>query len=331
MKIKLIHIFLFIIILFLIFILIYFLTFYNNKFKNNSIINNTVENSISTNTRIDNTPQKIKIMNSDVRDDSPFICFVSDKFQIQEFENYFNNLLLDDVKSTNEFNPIYDITFYGNTNIIISLSKDKILQVTNESKNIMEYYAISNHTFNEILDLVNVKYYLHESKLELPASSTCTKAQNTILYGMSDSDIDNLREEIHNIHSSLEFHLADKVQTIKNANSFYWSSEVKDQIVIQPNGVAVQSYGFWNYRDSLKDISNLSLNDSTQKIVNDIIYKLEQGIDNHDISECFEAHKILHDLDYWIINYPINSFNIAPVDWGGIHCYYGSIENYKLD
>ena len=90
------------------------------------------------------------------------------------------------------------------------------------------------------------------------------------------------------------------------------------------------SAGFWEYRDQLKELNELTLNNKLHAILDSALNKIQNGIDNHDLSECFEAHKIVHDLDYWIVNYPIGSFYAAPVDWGGLDCYYGLIANYNL-
>lgn len=80
----------------------------------------------------------------------------------------------------------------------------------------------------------------------------------------------------------------------------------------------------------MQELLKLDLNDTTRNMIKDLIYKLQSGMNNHDLSECFEAHKIVHDLDYWIVNYPVGSFYAAPVDWGDIDCYYGLIEFYNL-
>ena len=80
----------------------------------------------------------------------------------------------------------------------------------------------------------------------------------------------------------------------------------------------------------MQELLKLDLNDTTRNMIKDLIYKLQSGMNNHDLSECFEVHKILHDLDYWISSYPISSFTVAPAGWGGIDCYYGLIEFYNL-
>lgn len=154
--------------------------------------------------------------------------------------------------------------------------------------------------------------------------------QKLILSGLSDVEITTLKTEIHNIHSLLGFYLVDRVNILKDANSIYWEPATIDEIFTQPNGVKFQSYGFWQFRDSLQELLKLDLNDTTRNMIKDLIYKLQSGMNNHDLSECFEVHKILHDLDYWIISYPISSFTVAPADWGGIDCYYGLIEFYNL-
>lgn len=330
MKVKSSYIFLYMILSFIfIYGLIYFLFLSKDKLEMSN--NNVSENLILIDTKVYNNPTKVKISKLNEENEKPFICFISDECKIKEFTTFFDNILFEDLTLNNEFNSICDITFYGDTSIIISLSKDKIIRITKESKGTTEYLKVSNNTYNEIINLVDVKYYLHISNLSEPTSLVCNNARTTVLSGMPKSDISLLRETIHNIHSSLEYHLVERVSILKNVNSIYWEPETENKVFIQPNGVKVQSNGLWKYRDSIQKINNLPINDSLRTIINDIIYKLEQGMNNHDISECFEVHKILHDLDYWIINYPISSLKIAPVDWEGLDCYYGSIENYGLN
>lgn len=326
-KSKYIYIILFI---FLTCIISYVLFYHKSNLKIDNNVNNTYENSVSIDTRINNNPTKIKIGKLNEKDETPFVCFVSDEYNITKLENFLNSIGTEELNFNDEFNPIYDITFYGDFNIIISLSSDKIIQIEKENKNTKRYYKVSDTTFNNIIDLLNIKYYLHQSNLPEPMPSICKNANKIILSGMSNTDIDILKRTIHNVHSSLEYHLVERVQIIKNANSIYWEPEIKNEIFTQPNGEKVQSSGLWEYRDSLQNIKELEINDDLKTIIEDVLFRLEQGMNNHDISECFEVHKILHDLDYWIINYPISSFKIAPADWSGINCYYRSIEKYSL-
>ena len=52
---------------------------------------------------------------------------------------------------------------------------------------------------------------------------------------------------------------------------------------------------------------------------------LKEGMDEHDIEKCFEAHKTIHDYDYWVFNMQPSNFKIEPIDWGGIEVYFGKV------
>ena len=49
---------------------------------------------------------------------------------------------------------------------------------------------------------------------------------------------------------------------------------------------------------------------------------LKEGMDEHNLKKCFEAHKAIHDYDYFVINTPVHLEN-PPADWGGITTYFG--------
>lgn len=55
---------------------------------------------------------------------------------------------------------------------------------------------------------------------------------------------------------------------------------------------------------------------------------LEEGMRERNLEKCFEAHKIIHDYDYWCINTPV-SLNYAPVDWSGVTTYFGKVSILK--
>lgn len=76
-----------------------------------------------------------------------------------------------------------------------------------------------------------------------------------------------------------------------------------------------------NELEKIKDISNDS---KTKNDLNNAYNLLKYGIDNHNLDNCFESHKIIHDYDYWDINYPV-ILKIEPVDWGGVNTYFGNI------
>lgn len=329
---KKIYIYIFIVILFLLLGLLIgqFVVFHISKSQLSNMVSNnfTTKDIIEMNKYVPNNITKIKISKYDNSNETPFVCYVSDKGQIQNFINTFKNMELNSYDITDNISPLYIIDFLGDNTTTVVISSDKIGQLSTSDTS--KFFKLSNEDFTSIEKLTDVKYYLHDSNLEKPSEDTCYNMQKLILSGLSDVEITTLKTEIHNIHSLLEFYLVDRVNILKDANSIYWEPATIDEIFTQPNGVKFQSYGFWQFRDSLQELLKLDLNDTTRNMIKDLIYKLQSGMNNHDLSECFEVHKILHDLDYWIISYPISSFTVAPADWGGLDCYYGLIENYNL-
>lgn len=299
-----------------------------NQPSNTTSNNFTTENILEMNKYITNSVTKIIISKYDNSNEVPFVCYVSDEKQIQNFIDAFNNINFDMQNITDTILPLYTIDFIGNGTTTAIISSEKVGQLSTSDTS--KFFKLSNEDFTSIEKLIDVKYYLHSSNLEKPSEDACNNMQKLVLSGLSDLEITTFRTEIHNIHSSLEFYLVDHINILKDANSIYWEPATIDEIFTQPNGVKFQSSGFWQYRNSLQELLKLNLNDTTRDIINDIVSKLQFGMDNHDLSECFEAHKLLHDFDYWVVGYPIGSFIAAPADWGGLDCYYGLIENYNL-
>ena len=256
------------------------------------------------------------------------IYYLTDKAQIQSFIDIYNSIELQEANNSNPTELLYEINFLGDTNSIFKVYSNQLISVL--YNDIENFFNITEDSLNKITESTNIKYYLHDSTLEKPSSTDCYNAQSIVLSGLSESEISSLRTTLHNLHSSLEFYLVDRVSILKDANNIYWEPATVNEIFTQPDGTQFQSNGLWEYRDELKNILNLNINEKTKIIINDALKHLQNSIDNYDLSESFEAHKIIHDLDYWCIDYPIGDFKIEPTDWSGTDCYLGLIENYNL-
>lgn len=256
------------------------------------------------------------------------IYYLTDTTQIHSFIDVYNSINLQNSDNSNVSELLYEIDFNGDTSSNFKIYSNKLISVN--YNNIENTFNLSNETFDKIAKSTNVKYYLHDSTLDIPSSTSCYNVQSMILSNLSQSEISSLRNDIRNIHFSLEFFLVDYINVLKDSNASFWEPATINETYIDANGTKVQSFGFWEDRDDLKHVLNPNINDRAKEIINDIILHLQYGMDNHDLSECFEAHKILHDFDYWCINYPAGNFSSKPIDWGGIHCYFGLLENYNL-
>ena len=297
--------------------------------QNSNTLNETGANlsTVEISTYIPTNTTKIKISKFENSNNTPFICYISDETQIQSFIKSFSSTSLNDTAIATNITPLYSIDFIGDSSLSVTIYAEKLLQF---STNNTYYFELSDDDFSNIVNLTDVKYYLHNSTLEKPSSSLRTNAKNILMEGLSDIEQSTLKTKVGNTHLGIEHDLVDHINILKDANNIYWEPHTKNIIFTQPNGVRFQSSGFWLDRDELVKLLDLNLNTSIRTIINDIIDKLQTGMDNHDLSLCFEAHKLLHDLDYWIINHPISSLPVAPSDWGGLDCYYGLIEKYNI-
>ena len=125
----------------------------------------------------------------------------------------------------------------------------------------------------------------------------------------------------------LEYMLIDAVQLIKEPDSPYWKQFNIDEVFKDPySGVLIETRGFFDTVNDLKKIESIIKNPETKNKFKDMYTSLQTSMNNHDIEGCFKVHEIIHDYDYWIINYPAYFDTFSPADWGGTDTYFGNIE-----
>lgn len=58
---------------------------------------------------------------------------------------------------------------------------------------------------------------------------------------------------------------------------------------------------------------------------------IDEAVKNHDIKCLWYAHQVLCDLDYWVLNYPIQypKGTAAPPDWKGVEAYFGTTSVFR--
>jgi hypothetical protein len=58
---------------------------------------------------------------------------------------------------------------------------------------------------------------------------------------------------------------------------------------------------------------------------------VRSAVKNHDVDKLNELHKMLHDCDYWVVNYPVYFEKFAPIDWGGTDVYFNCLQCIHTD
>lgn len=167
------------------------------------------------------------------------------------------------------------------------------------------------------------KYYLHDSNLELPRQEKCYEAQEKVLNGLQENEKENIQKRIRNIHHVLERELIDAVRLIKDSNSPYWEDFTNYGVFTDPfTGTKVDNGGRYIYiLDEFEKIKDIPQNEQARSDLQKAYDILKEGMDEHNLRKCFEAHKIIHDYDYWIINTPVH-VETEPIDWGGVNTYF---------
>lgn len=109
-------------------------------------------------------------------------------------------------------------------------------------------------------------------------------------------------------------------------NVIYYDSKSFEGV---KNRVARSDYTGVECIQNLEEVK-LIINDNFFNLdIDKAITIMKEAMDKHDIQKLYEFHQIVHDLDYWLINYPIETFKLPPADWHGIYVYFGVLESYK--
>ena len=280
-------------------------------------------------------PKNIKeiILTNNMSDSTnPTIYKINEKNKMEEFINLFFDTIWEEKDKTqiSNFDGAYwEIKLIGDFECIFKMQGVGGINsgagiVCIQTKDIKKTYHISEKIYQEILTFTEQKYYLHKSDLELPTQEKCYKAQEKALSGLSEEKKQDIQKNIRDIHSRLENELLDAVRLVNDKNSPYWEDFTRSGGVTDPfTGTKVDNGGRFLYvLEKLEKIKNEIKDKETKKDLQNTYDTLKEGMNEHNLEKCFEAHEILHDYDYWIINTPVH-LELSPADWGGVHTFFG--------
>ena len=178
---------------------------------------------------------------------------------------------------------------------------------------------------------------LHGSNRGLPEESVIMEIQREKTKDLDPVEVVIVQEIIHNMHMTFERELLTGnsssreygwIERLSDPDSLFWESLERTGLFRYPGDTA----SFLNTADGNSYIQRLEAAKKTfpseDSVYEDIavIQKLiRHAVDNHDILGLWYAHQILHDLDYWMFNYPIYfPLNAAaPPSWRGVETYFG--------
>lgn len=201
-----------------------------------------------------------------------------------------------------------------------------IVEIISNGKS--EIYNISEETYYDILAFTTQKYYLHKSDLDLPEESQCLKWQSKVLNGFTEEEKQIFCQNFKYLHLQIENFLLGRVSSLKEPDSVYWEIYEldRDEVFTDPftgtQGIDNSYHIMLDYFEAL--IATVK-DEKTKTTIITLKSDYINAFKNHDIGSIFTVHEVIHDYDYYAVNYPI-SFSIAPPDWGGIDDYFGHLE-----
>ena len=203
--------------------------------------------------------------------------------------------------------------------IQVSEGKDKeqnyLLENSVENTNIVED---GNETEKE--------YYLHDSNLELPSDEECNEMHEKVTEGLTDKELLTVSKKIREIHMTMEFLLIDAVKNLKDPNSKYWILYIDNTPIIEDSGdglIFSDEHCFKYVLDNIKNIEKILKDKDAKQILSNLYIRFNKALTEHNIAECFEVHKTIHDIDFFMINHPVHFDQAPPADWEGIYTYFG--------
>ena len=188
-----------------------------------------------------------------------------------------------------------------------------------------QLYTVDQSLIYKCLNYTNDKILLYESEISEPSKEKCLNAQTLVLEKMSKEATINFQNRVRNLHSYLENMLKNQTD-ISDPTSPYWDLYITDNSVVEDiiskekiatSDVLSQKINEFN------DLANLSNNDILKKDFKNAANYIEQAKKEHSRLYIYYAYQIIHDYDFFIINYPPYQNFEGGQNYSGIHTYFG--------
>lgn len=168
-------------------------------------------------------------------------------------------------------------------------------------------------------------FILHKSNLKAPQNELCYKAQELALSDLDENTQKNLKENFRALNWKLEYFLLGEFHSgnLKDSNSPSWNTVINGSFSPE-----TQTYYQGTLTSTLDSIIELKKQFKNEKVINDLTKAeiiLREAINNHDLIKVSEVHEIIHDYDYWVVNFPPVELDTEPPDWDGPYTFFGKI------
>lgn len=193
----------------------------------------------------------------------------------------------------------------------------------------------TSETVSEASEAESYSYHLklHDSDLEPPSASVCLAAQERVFIGLSEDDIQLVKDTIHNWHMTMEgeFVKKNRREILGDPDSVAWELwENKDASVLIPGdtGPVGTLYDGAMIISELQSLIDVVQDQSFLEDLKKMQDTVQAAVDKHSVDELDYFHRLLHDCDYWLVNYG-EQLSIAPADWDGVNVYFNCLKSLK--
>ena len=154
-----------------------------------------------------------------------------------------------------------------------------------------------------------------------PTIEECKYAKEKMCEGL-DKHITTAYYEVHDAcrrdfrmeHMLLERVLLEETEELSNPNSEQWNFHEKENYVSAFN-VMIKI---------IDGVNEKIINQDVKNDLNRFSNLLRKALETHDVQYCYEAHKIIHDYDFFCVNYD-SATEEEVIEGISVHEYYGSI------
>lgn len=176
---------------------------------------------------------------------------------------------------------------------------------------------------------------LHDSDLEPPSEEVCQAAQSRIFADMSEEDIQLVKDTIHFWHMSIEgefvnYNARELLQSPDSPAWQLWEDQTAAVQMPGDDGYLVTSYDVNTVISDLQKLVDVVQNEDFLSDLQSIQATIQTAVDQHSIDEMDHFHQLLHDCDYWLVNYG-DTLEIAPPDWDGVNIYFDCLESLRYN
>ena len=334
--------------------------FVAKKSKNDELLansSNNITNNTNTNEKKENEELEYLTETSSIKNFIPqnitsieresYITGEKVIYQVNNYTDFWIDILETDWQKTTD--EVEDSYYY-----ILNINGDKTCHIkiykkfftsenntnTDESIDVKGYaevyddngktqrYIVPISLYNTIHRYTNEDLNLYDSNLPLPNEDVCYDTQNDIFVGISNENKITVQNNIRLIHSYLENII--KEQELNDSTSQEWVIETSDTEITYQDLLGTQIMEYCgrlkeNYKTFISTIN--MLNESEEK--SDLLEATNlynEAMNEHSVLKLYNAYKIIHDYDFFVINYPPYWNLPAGQSYPGVDAYFGSVD-----